>query len=138
MSLIEMATNEYIEQGITANTDAGIGLVLGEKDIDIHLKAAKQRVNPMPTQLMIMHDLLHEDGIYAGYDSEQLDKELQEKSDGLAFLDSAKMFQDGYIQGLTGALRETYQNAPDVVGDTIHEQHEFIKVILSLHKRDYR
>ena len=138
MSLIEKATNEYIEQGITANTDAGIGLVLGEKDIDIHLNAAKQRVNPMRTQLMIMHDLLREDGIYAGYDSEQLDKELQEKSGGLAFLDSAKMFQDGSIQGLTGALREPYHNAPDVIGETIHEQQDFEAEILDLHKRGFR
>jgi predicted amidohydrolase YtcJ len=138
MSLIKKAADEYLAQGITTNTDAGVGLVLGEKDIDIHLNAAKQRVNPMRTQLMIMHNLLRKDGVYAGYNAEQLDKELQNKSDGFAFLDSAKMFQDGSIQGLTGALREPYHNAPDVVGETIHEQDVFEEEILDLHKRGFR
>lgn len=138
ISLMGKATNEYLEQGITTNTDAAVGLVLGERDIDIHLKAAKCRVNPMRTQLMIMHDMLRQDGIYAGYDSEQLNSEIQKESDGLASLDSAKMFQDGSIQGLTGALREPYHNAPDVIGETIHEQDDFEAEILDLHKRGFR
>lgn len=138
ISMVGKAASEYLEHGITTNTDAGVGLVLGEKDIDVHLKAAKQRINPMRTQLMIMHDLLRKDGVYADYNSEQLNEKIQKESDNIASLDSAKMFQDGSIQGLTGALREPYYNAPTVYGETIHDQLDFEEEILDLHKRGYR
>lgn len=48
------------------------------------------------------------------------------------------MFQDGSIQGLTGALREPYYQNPDVTGDLIHKQEDFQEEVLDLHSRGFR
>ncbi|MFC3039879.1 amidohydrolase [Virgibacillus xinjiangensis] len=93
---LEEAAQEYLAHGITTNSDAAINTL---KELEVHLKAAKSRKNPMRTQLMIMHHLLREGQPFEDYSPAQLDQEIQEKSDGLARLDSAKMFQDGSIQG---------------------------------------
>lgn len=132
---LERASKDYLAQGITTNSDAA---VFGLEDFEAHLQAAKLRVNPMRTQLMIMHHLLRDGTPYGGYTSEQLDIEIQMRSGGWAKLDSAKMFQDGSIQGLTGALREPYYQNPDVYGDLIHPQEVLNEEVLDLHRRGYR
>ncbi|WP_227937697.1 amidohydrolase [Alkalihalobacillus deserti] len=138
IEMVGKASEEYVAQGITTNTDAGVGLFFGSEEVDVHLKAAEQGVNPLRTRLMIMHQLLREDATYGGYSQEQLDQELRVRSRGLARLDSAKMFQDGSIQGLTGALRKPYYNNPDVYGNLIQDQEPFQEEVLDLHKRGYR
>lgn len=138
VSLIKKAAKLYISQGITTNTDAGVGLVKGEEDIEVHLEAAEQKVNPMRMQLMIMHDLLKPGSRFGNYSSKQLNDELQSRGNGLIALDSAKMFQDGSIQGLTGALREPYHCNSNLYGDLNFEQSAINEEILDLHKRGYR
>src|SRR5699024_11726234 len=76
--------------------------------------------------------------IYGDYTPKQIDAEIRERSNGLARFDSAKMFQDGSLQGLTGALRTPYYNALDVYGDLIHDQTDFQEEVLDLHKRGFR
>jgi len=132
------ASKEYVAQGITTNTEAGIGLFIGQEEFEVHVKAAEQRINPMRTQLMIMHFLLRKGEVFGNYSPAQLNIEIKERSNGLAKLDSAKMFQDGSIQGLTGALRKPYHNAPGVYGDLIHDQEEFQKEVHDLHRRGFR
>ncbi|MEC5423366.1 amidohydrolase [Virgibacillus sp. C22-A2] len=129
------AAKTYMAQGITTNTDAAVFQL---EDLEVHLQAAKQGVNPMRTQLMIMHFLLREGGPFEGYSPSQLDERLQQHSNGLARLDSAKMFQDGSIQGLTGALREPYHQNPDTYGSLIHDQDDFNEEVLDLHHRGFR
>lgn len=129
------AAKDYVAQGITTNSDAAI---FGLDDLAAHLKAAEEGINPMRAQLMIMHHLLREGGAFGGYTAAQLDKEIQERSGGMAKLDSAKMFQDGSIQGLTGALREPYYQNPDVYGDLIHSQDAFNEEVADLHRRGFR
>lgn len=131
------AANDYIAQGITTNTDAAVGGMLGD-DLKVHLKAAEKGINPMHTQLMIMHNLLRKDGMFSGYTADQLDCELREHSNNRARLDSIKMFQDGSIQGLTAALREPYFCDERKKGDLYHNQTEFNKEISDLHKRGFR
>lgn len=126
---------EYLAQGITTNSDAAVGDL---ESLDVHLEAAKQRRNPLRSQLMMMHHLLREDAPFAGYTNAELDKNLSARSDGLVRLDSAKMFQDGSIQGLTGALREPYYQNPEITGDLIHKQEDFQEEVLDLHKRGFR
>src|SRR5690625_204376 len=92
----------------------------------------------MRTQLMIMHFLLRKGEVFGNYSPAQLNIEIKERSNGLAKLDSAKMFQDGSIQGLTGGLRKPYHNAPGVYGDLIHDQEEFQKEVHDLHRRGFR
>ncbi|KKK40070.1 hypothetical protein WQ57_00655 [Mesobacillus campisalis] len=138
VSLLKKTVNHYISHGITTNTDAGVGLLKGEEDIEVHLKAAEQKINPMRMQLMIMHDLLKPGSRFGNYSSEQLNDELQSRGNGLIALDSAKMFQDGSIQGLTGALREPYHCNPNLYGDLNFEQSVINEEILDLHNRGYR
>ncbi|WP_085523765.1 amidohydrolase [Tuberibacillus sp. Marseille-P3662] len=138
MTLLGDGAQDYLAQGITTNTDAAVGMHLGESELEVHLKAAAQGVNPMRTQLMIMHTLLQENNMFAGYTAHQLDAEIRSRSNGKARLDSAKLFQDGSIQGLTGALRKPYYNEPDKVGELFHEQQVFNREIIDLHKRGFR
>src|SRR5699024_9229653 len=77
----------------------------GSVEIDAHLKAATNGKNPLRHRLLMMHDCFQEDGDYAGYTAEMVDNDLKEKSNGMVRLDGAKFFQDGSIQGYTGALR---------------------------------
>ncbi|WP_138495303.1 amidohydrolase [Paenibacillus pinistramenti] len=129
------AAQEYVAQGITTNTDAAIpdpGM------LTVMLKASEQGVIPMRMQLMIMHWLLGNNGAYAGYDAKRLDEEIRERSNGRARLDSAKMFQDGSIQGLTGALREPYFCDEKLYGDLFHDQKAFNEEAADLHKRGFR
>lgn len=138
VSFLEEGSRDYLAQGITTNTDAAVGMHLGEIELDAHLKAAEQGVNPMYSQMMILHILLRENSRFGEYTADQLNQEIRERSNGRVQLDSAKMFQDGSIQGLTGALREPYYNAPDVTGELFHDQQDFNQEILDLHKRGFR
>ncbi|MBO1217474.1 amidohydrolase [Staphylococcus nepalensis] len=135
---LEEGSQEYIRQGITTNTDAAVGMMAQGNDLNVHLRAAAEKKNPMKSQLMIMHHLLRNDGPFGGYTAEQLDQEIQQRSNGRARLDSVKMFQDGSIQGLTAALREPYYNNHNIYGELYHNQEEFNQEIADLHKRGFR
>ncbi|WP_077328924.1 amidohydrolase [Virgibacillus siamensis] len=135
---IGKAANEYLTHGITTNTDAAVGLTDGLQELDVHLKASEKNINPMRTQLMIMHQHLRKGERFGEYSPQMLNDELWERSNGKAKLDSAKMFQDGSIQGLTGALRKPYHQNPDVYGDLIHDEQSFQEEVLDLHKRGFR
>lgn len=129
------AAKDYVAQGITTNSDAAI---FGRDDFAAHLKAAEKGVNPMRAQLMIMHHLLGKGGAFEGYSAIELDREIRERSGGMARLDSAKLFQDGSIQGLTGALRQPYYQDSDTLGDLIHPQETFNEEVADLHQRGFR
>ncbi len=129
------AASEYLTHGITTNSDAK---VTDLEELEVHLKAARQGLNPMRTRVMIMHDLLSDEKAFGTYTAEQLNQEILESSNGMAALDSAKMFQDGSIQGLTGALRKPYYREPNLYGDFIHEQNTFQEEVLDLHTRGFR
>ncbi|WP_342515213.1 amidohydrolase [Sporosarcina sp. FSL K6-1522] len=139
IELLGKAAQEYISQGITMNTDAAVGMLNDPgKELQVHFKAAKSKVNPMRSQLMIMHTLLQGGGMFSHYSAEQLAQEIQEQSNGRIQLDSAKLFQDGSIQGLTGALRQPYYCDGQLTGNLIHEQKAFNKQLLDLHSRGFR
>lgn len=135
MELVGKVAQEYLGAGITTNSDAAINNL---DELDVHIGAANEGLNPMRSQLMVMHYLMRKDGPFAEYTAADLDKEINERSHGLVRLDSAKMFQDGSIQGLTGALREPYHNDPELYGDLIHDQEEFQEEVLDLHQRGFR
>ncbi|KKB44093.1 amidohydrolase [Bacillus thermotolerans] len=139
--LVEAIANgakEYLAQGITTCTDAGVGLDKGAIELDAHLAAAQSGKNPLNMRLMILNHLFREDGVLAGYTAEQTDEELQQKSNGRVRLDSAKHFQDGSIQGYTAALREPYYSKPDQISELLNEQQAFNEEIADLHNRGFR
>ncbi|MGE7591905.1 amidohydrolase [Peribacillus frigoritolerans] len=138
VSLLSEGSKDYLETGITTNTDAGVGLNMGIVELEAHLKAIAERKNPLRMRLMVMHNLLREGNELGKYTANELNLEIIEKSCGRARLDSAKLFQDGSIQGLTAALRQPYHCNPGVSGDLLHEQNEFNEEILDLNKRGFR
>lgn len=138
VSLMGQAAVDYVSQGITTNTDAAVGFMPGVDELEIHLQAALSGANPMRARLMIMHHLLRPEGRFGSMLAQEVNESLREWSDGKVCLDSAKLFQDGSIQGLTGALRRPYHTHPDIYGDLIHDQEIFNAEVLDLHKRGYR
>jgi len=135
---IQYAAEDYLSVGITTNTDAGVGLDQGMKEFDTHVKALQSGKNPLRMRFMILHHLLRDGGPFDGMDAKELDRYIQSETDGRASLDSAKFFQDGSIQGLTGALREPYYQHPEVTGDLVFDQELFNEMISEMHERGYR
>ncbi|AIF44448.1 amidohydrolase [Virgibacillus sp. SK37] len=132
------ASTDYLAQGITTSTDAGVGLDFGVKELDAHLMAVERNLNPIRMRFMVLHHLLDKNGIFKNYNANQLNEEIKQRSLGKAHLDSAKFFQDGSIQGLTGALREPYYCEPEHTGELLHEQEKLNKEITELHYKGYR
>lgn len=135
LEMLAEVAKEYVGVGITTNTDAA---VTDLESLDVHIEASTNKLNPMRTQLMVMHQLMRESAPFADYTAEELDEEISKRSNGYVRLDSAKMFQDGSIQGLTGALREPYYNNKDITGDLVHVEVDFQEEILDLHRRGFR
>jgi predicted amidohydrolase YtcJ len=129
---------DYLAQGITTNTDAATGMDWGDTELDAHLEAGARGVNPLRSQLMMIHTELEKNGRFEDYTAESLNKELQQQSNGTVQLSGAKLFQDGSIQGLTGALREPYYKDTDKNGELYHDQDVFNQRILDLHNRGFR
>ncbi|MCA1010712.1 amidohydrolase [Halobacillus halophilus] len=138
VNLIENGANDYLKQGITTNTDAGVGLVKGFLEYEAHVEAVAKEKNPMRMRFMILHHLLYQGAPFEGLTFEQLNEKVRNDTNYNGSLDSAKLFQDGSIQGLTGALRDPYFCNPNITGELSHAQNEFNEEVLDLHKRGFR
>jgi len=138
VELIGEGAVDYMAQGITTNTDAGVGLFLLEREFDAHILAMQEKENPMKMRFMVLSYLLEKGGVFGEHTAAQLDKEIQDKTNGKAKLDSAKLFQDGSIQGLTGALRKPYYCDDKLYGDLIFTQEQLNDYVLDFHERGFR
>lgn len=138
VQLLKEAAIDYTSQGITTNTDAGVGLLLGEREFDVHIRAVNEKANPMKMRFMVLNHLLSGNGAFSTYTAEELDREIQGRTGGKAKLDSAKLFQDGSIQGLTGALREPYSCDEQLYGELIFDQEKLNEFALDFHNRGFR
>ncbi|MGE7770489.1 amidohydrolase [Viridibacillus arvi] len=138
IELLRKASQDYVAQGITTNTDAGIGFLIGPEEYDAHIDAIKEKANPMRMRFMIMGDLLLEEGVFESYNAAKLNEKIVKDSNGMAKLDSAKLFQDGSIQGLTGALRTPYHCDEELYGDLIFSQKTLEDMVLNFHDRGFR
>jgi len=134
MELIRSAAQEYVAQGITTNTDAAVG----HTEYGIHIDAVKDAINPMRMRLMFMYNVLLKGGYFENYDAQQLNQKILEDSNGMAKLDSAKLFQDGSIQGRTGALRQPYYHDSNLYGELTFPQQTLNDYVLELHNLGYR
>lgn len=135
---IEAGAQDYLAQGITSNTDALVGELADQADLYAHILAAKSGANPMRTELMLMDTMLEGEGIFSTYTAKEVFHKVSTLSAGKARVNSAKVFQDGAIQGYTGALRNGYYQTPNTFGELIHEQQYLNEKILNLHKRGFR
>lgn len=136
--LIGKASNDYLAVGITTSTDAGVGLQLDKTEYDAHILAVSNGDNPLKMRFMMLNHLLLEGGAFANYTAEELDNEIRKETNNKACLDSAKLFQDGSIQGLTGALREPYYCDEKLRGDLIFSQETLNDYVKEFHDRGYR
>ncbi|MFJ7664194.1 amidohydrolase [Lysinibacillus sp. NPDC097162] len=134
IDLIRVAAQDYVAQGITTNTDAAVG----HSEYDIHMDVIRDTKHPMRMRLMFMYNVLLEDGFFEKYNANQLNQKILEDSNGMAKLDSVKLFQDGSIQGLTGALRQPYYNDPNLFGELIFPQQTLNDYVLNFHSRGFR
>lgn len=135
ITTLREAALEYAAQGITTNTDAHV------KNIDqlqAQLEAVRRGENPLHMRLMLSHLLMRQGEAFAALTASQLDQRLRDQSGGRARLDSAKIFQDGSIQGLTGALRQPYFNQSDWHGELFFNQQTLQEEMLDLHLRGFR
>lgn len=138
IALIGEGARDYIAEGITSNTIAAVGIFEDGTDIDVHTLAAKKGVNPMRTDLMLMDHLVEANGKFAEFTAAEVNDKIKQSSNGKVCVNSVKLFQDGSIQGETGALREPYYHHPDVIGELQHSQEELNDKVLALHKRGFR
>ncbi|WP_342537042.1 amidohydrolase [Sporosarcina sp. FSL K6-3508] len=138
IKLMGLASEDYLAQGITTSSDAGVGLVFGRPEYDLHMVALKEGANQLRMRLMIMYDLLLEGGPFEKFHAEELRERILKDSNGKAKLDSAKLFQDGSIQGLTGALRKPYYCDDELYGELIFHQDTLNSYVLDFHKRGFR
>ncbi|WP_163969560.1 amidohydrolase [Oceanobacillus halotolerans] len=132
------ATEDFLAEGITTSSDAGVGLDQGIAEYEAHIRSVANGHNPLRMRYMVLHHLLQEGAPFAGYTREQLDDEIKARTDHKAVLDSAKHFQDGSIQGMTGALRKPYYNDKAVYGELLNDQDAFNDEVLDLHRRGFR
>lgn len=138
IELIELAAKDYVAQGITTSSEAGIGFTYGADEYEIHMEAINKKANPLKMRLMILNSLLLKHGIFESYTAEELNKKIIEDSNGMAKLDSAKLFQDGSIQGFTGALRKGYYSNEDEYGELIFNQETLEEMVIDFHNRGFR
>lgn len=135
---IAKGAQEYLAQGITTCTEASIGLDKGISELETNVAAVNAGENPMKMRLMIMNHLLKGDGEFSDYTAEQLEKELNKRSNNQIKLDSAKVFQDGSIQGYTAALSEPYYSNDKEFGELLIDQEDFNEELIDLHNRGFR
>lgn len=139
MKQLSRAAEEYIAEGITTNTVAAVGMMHDtKKEVNVHIQAGKEKINPMRSRLLIVHSELEKGGVFESETASSLDDQIRQASNNRVVLDGAKLFQDGSIQGLTAALREPYYSHPEKSGELIHKQERFNERLLALHNRGFR
>ncbi|MBT2598911.1 MULTISPECIES: amidohydrolase [unclassified Oceanobacillus] len=133
---IEVGAIDYLAEGITTCTDAGVGLDLGIAEYNAHIQAVKTLKNPMRMRYMILHHILNSE--FRNKSATELNNDIMRETNNRAKLDSAKLFQDGSIQGFTASLREPYYTKPHEQGELLHQQKDFEKTLLNFHQRGFR
>lgn len=138
ISFVREEAHAYAAQGITTSADAKMGVSMDIDDIELCMKAIKQGAIPFHMKLMISSDKLNQDKKLQSMTAEEVDFYLRERSGGRASLDSVKLFQDGSIQGLTGALREPYYCESERYGELIKSQEELNAEVKQWHDKGFR
>ncbi|WP_027965361.1 amidohydrolase [Halalkalibacillus halophilus] len=135
--LMVEAAEDYIREGITTNTDAAVGLDGGYQEFKEHMNAVTDGRFTLKMRYMVMDAVLN-DAPFKDMTAEEVNAYIIDQSKGQGRFDSAKFFQDGSIQGYTGALRGGYHLDPEHNGALIHEQVDLDQMFLKAHKRGFR
>ena len=138
ISFIREEAHNYAAQGVTTCTDAKMGVSMDIDDIELCMKAIEQGAIPFRMKLMVSSDKLNQDKNLQSMTAEEVDAYIRKRSGGRASLDSVKLFQDGSIQGLTGALREPYFCDTERYGELIKSQEELNAEVKEWHDKGFR
>lgn len=116
--------NHFHQEGITSIHDGAVGFQ-GAMDLtafrDLEAEG-KLSLRVYMTIIEILYQKIFEAGLGKGFGSDYLK------------LGAVKMFQDGSIQGLTGALEEPYYNKPDFRGELINSQENLDSMVEKYHQ----
>lgn len=127
--LVEMIA-DYNKHGLTSTHDGAIGFTGGETFFGVCnelIKAGEMNIRIYGAVLADHYDAYSDLGVAKGFGNK------------FVRVGGIKFFQDGSIQGLTGALLEDYHNKPGHRGGgrlngLIYPQEEFNELILKYHK----
>jgi predicted amidohydrolase YtcJ len=122
--ILQRAVAHYHQAGITSVHDAAVGIRGGPDVIHAYRDLEAGGELHLRVYLTIVEEIyrhLLDGGLGTGFGSEYLK------------LGCVKLFQDGSIQGLTGALVEPYHNKPDLKGDFILPQATLNELVEKYH-----
>ena len=121
MEALPLAMADYNKTGVTSTHDAGIGIMgQGPGSMEAYNRLEREgnlTVRVYLTMLFDYYDPFIEGGLKNGFGSDHLK------------FGSVKLFQDGSIQGLTGALKEDYIETPGFKGELIMPQAQLDKLV---------
>lgn len=122
--VFQKAISHYHQAGITSIHDAAIGMRSGAGPIRAYRELEAEGKLRLRVYMTIIEELYRgilELGLGTGFGSEYLK------------LGCVKLFQDGSIQGLTGALMEPYYNRTDFRGELILPQETLDELVDKYH-----
>jgi predicted amidohydrolase YtcJ len=128
---LEAANEEYVAAGITSAHDTGAGIIAGGQEIGVYraaIRAGRFRPRLYAFLTEAVFPELAEGRLHP------LESAVAGMGDDRFRLGAVKLWADGSIQGLTGALAEPYACAPETTGVLIHpEQADLDRRVRALH-----
>lgn len=127
--ILQRAIVHFHKAGITSIHDGGVGIRNGSVVIKAYRELESEGKLPLRVYMTIVEEVygdILEIGLGTGFGSEYLK------------IGSVKLFQDGSIQGLTGALTEPYHNRPDFRGDLIFPQEKLDGFVEKYHGEGFQ
>lgn len=130
VSALGLAGDAYLAAGVTTVCDLGLGLTGGRAELAAYRSAITDGRLRTRVRAYLVPDLI--EGLAEG--DVRLPALQLDGVDRDAFrVLGAKLWADGSIQGLTGALDEGYACAPDQVGMLLHPPEELARLVATLH-----
>jgi len=124
-SIIQKAIRHFHRFGITSIHDGGIGYFRhGAQIIQAYQELEREGLLTLRVYMTIVEEIyrnLFREGIRSGFGSHSLK------------LGSVKLWQDGSIQGYTGALKESYFKRPDYFGELLIPQDRLNRIVAKYH-----
>ncbi|MBN2567910.1 MAG: amidohydrolase [Deltaproteobacteria bacterium] len=124
-SVLPKAIEHYHSFGITGIHDGGIGYFRhGRQIIEAYQRLEREGLLTMRVNMTIIEEIyrtLFSEGIRSGFGSNRLK------------LGSVKLWQDGSIQGYTGALKRPYYRRSDYCGVTLIPQDSLNRIVAKYH-----
>jgi predicted amidohydrolase YtcJ len=142
-SAVAAAAGQYLREGITSVTEAGIGGGwIGHSPVELaaYQTARDQGRLPVRVELMVISDALHKVGAHPG-DGIELGLDLGLRTgfgDDWLRLGPMKIFTDGSLVGRTAAMSAPYDGEPGNSGYLQADAAELTATIVAAHRAGWR